>query len=57
MVNLGNDWDNILSDEFKKDYYLKIREILKSEYRTQVIFPPMFDIFNTHLTRTQRLLF
>ncbi|MBQ3040359.1 MAG: uracil-DNA glycosylase [Clostridia bacterium] len=46
MVNLGNDWDNILSDEFKKDYYLKIREILKSEYRTQVIFPPMFDIFN-----------
>ena len=46
MVDLGNDWNEIIGDEFKKDYYLKIREILKSEYRTQVIFPPMFDIFN-----------
>ncbi len=46
MVNLGNDWDSILGDEFKKDYYLKIREFLKVEYRSQVIFPPMFDIFN-----------
>lgn len=21
MVNLGNDWDEILKDEFQKDYY------------------------------------
>ena len=46
MVNLGNDWDIILSEEFKKEYYLKIREFLKSEYRSRVVFPPMFDIFN-----------
>lgn len=46
MVSLGNDWDNVLGDEFKKEYYLKIREFLKDEYRTQVIFPSMFDIFN-----------
>lgn len=46
MVKLGNDWDDILSEEFKKDYYLKIREFLKGEYSSRVIFPPMFDIFN-----------
>ncbi|MBE6664342.1 MAG: uracil-DNA glycosylase [Ruminococcaceae bacterium] len=46
MVNLGNDWDSILGEEFEKEYYLKIREFLKSEYRSRVIFPPMFDIFN-----------
>lgn len=46
MIQLGNDWDSILENEFKKDYYLKIREFLKAEYSSQVIFPPMFDIFN-----------
>ena len=23
MVRIGNDWDAVLADEFKKDYYLK----------------------------------
>ena len=46
MVQLGNDWDKILCEEFKKEYYLKIREFLKAEYKTHVIYPPMFDIFN-----------
>lgn len=46
MVKLGNDWDEILENEFKKDYYLKIRELLKAEYSSKVIYPPMFDIFN-----------
>ncbi len=47
MVNLGNSWDQILADEFKKEYYLKLREFLKIEYGTRVIFPPMNDIFNS----------
>ncbi|KGF13482.1 uracil-DNA glycosylase [Peptostreptococcus sp. MV1] len=46
MVNLGNDWDQVLVDEFKKEYYLKLREFLKLEYRSQQIFPDMYDIFN-----------
>ena len=28
MVNLGNSWDEILKDEFEKEYYLKIRKFL-----------------------------
>lgn len=46
MVSLGNDWDEILKEEFQKDYYLKLREFLKSEYSSRRIYPPMFDIFN-----------
>lgn len=46
MVLLGNDWDEILKDEFKKDYYLKLREFLKNEYKTHSIHPDMYDIFN-----------
>jgi uracil-DNA glycosylase len=46
MVNIGNDWDLLLADEFKKDYYLKLRAFLKEEYGTQTIYPPMHDIFN-----------
>lgn len=46
MVNIGNDWDSLLADEFKKDYYLKLREFLKTEYFSRKIYPDMHDIFN-----------
>lgn len=46
MVNLGNDWDNILSDEFQKEYYIKIRQMLKAEYQTHIVYPDMNNIFS-----------
>lgn len=46
MVNLGNDWNDILKEEFQKEYYLKLREFLKQEYKTRTIYPDMYDIFN-----------
>lgn len=46
MVTLGNDWDEILKDEFKKEYYLKLRAFLKEEYKSHIIHPGMYDIFN-----------
>jgi uracil-DNA glycosylase len=46
LVNIGNKWDDILEDEFKKEYYANIREFLKKEYSTKTIFPNMYDIFN-----------
>ena len=46
MVKLGNDWDNILADEWEKPYYKELREFLKSEYSTRKIYPDMKDIFN-----------
>lgn len=46
MVNLGNKWDEILAEEFKKDYYLKLREFLKQEYGSYTVYPDMNNIFN-----------
>ncbi len=46
MVNIGNDWDAILSDEWEKPYYKNLRNFLKEEYKTQKIYPNMNDIFN-----------
>lgn len=46
MVCIGNDWDALLGDEWNKEYYLHLRQILKKEYATQRIYPPMHDIFN-----------
>lgn len=46
MVQLGNEWDELLREEFQKEYYLKLRAILKQEYRTQTVYPDMYDIFN-----------
>ncbi len=46
MVELGNSWDDILKDEFKKEYYQKIRKFLIYEYSHYKIYPDMHDIFN-----------
>ena len=46
MVHIGNDWDEILADEWQKPYYIKLREFLKSEYSSREIYPDMYNIFN-----------
>lgn len=46
MVDTGNSWNEILKDEFKKDYYLKLRDFLKYEYSHYRIYPKMENIFN-----------
>ncbi len=46
MVNIGNDWDDILSGEFEKEYYLKLRAFLRAEYKSHTVYPDMYDIFN-----------
>lgn len=46
MVNIGNDWDQVLEGEFEKEYYQKLRQFLISEYKSKTIYPGMYDIFN-----------
>ena len=46
MVNIGNDWDELLRGEFDKPYYIQLRGFLKSEYKSFTIYPDMYDIFN-----------
>ncbi len=47
MVTIGNSWDQKLTGEFNKEYYLKLREFLKNEYSSRVVYPDMHDIFNS----------
>ena len=46
MVNIGNDWDTILADEWQKPYYKELRAFLKQEYANNTVYPDMNDIFN-----------
>lgn len=46
MVNIGNEWDALLADQWDMPYYKKLREFLVGEYRTKHIYPDMNDIFN-----------
>ena len=46
MVNIGNEWDVLLKDEFEKEYYTELRKFLVQEYNHYVIYPNMYDIFN-----------
>ena len=45
-VNIGNDWDKLLKDEWSKDYYKNLRKFLIEEYKNYNIYPNMYDIFN-----------
>lgn len=46
MVQIGNDWDELLAGEFDKEYYQKLRKFLVEEYQHNTIYPDMHDIFN-----------
>ena len=45
MISFHNDWDERLKDEFQKEYYLRLRQFLKSEYKNRTIYPNMQNIF------------
>ncbi|WP_147535165.1 uracil-DNA glycosylase [Bacillus marasmi] len=46
MEILRNDWDSLLEEEYSKPYYQQLRESLKKEYVSSVIYPAQHDIFN-----------
>lgn len=46
MKIFRNDWEGLLAEELQQEYYLKLRQFLISEYRTKLIFPDMYSIFN-----------
>ena len=41
MVHIGNDWDAILADEWDKEYYQNLRQILRREMVTAGIMNPV----------------
>ena len=43
---IGNHWDTILSDEFKKEYFKELIEFIKKEYKNKTIYPKQTEVFN-----------
>lgn len=41
---IGNNWDNILKEEYKKDYFKNIVMFINKEYKEKTIFPPKSSI-------------
>ena len=44
-VDIETSWYELLKDEFDKDYFLKLRQFIKNEYKTKQIFPHPKNIF------------
>ncbi|OTP10103.1 uracil-DNA glycosylase [Enterococcus sp. 10A9_DIV0425] len=42
---IHNSWQDILADEFEKEYYQHLRTFLKQEYTTEKIHPDMYHIY------------
>ena len=43
---IGNDWDEIIGEEFDKPYYQKLRRFLNEEYSHKTIYPEAKNIYN-----------
>ena len=46
MQKIGNNWDELLKNEFRQEYYLSLREFLKHEYASGTVYPNKYNIFN-----------
>ena len=46
MLNLNNKWGELLAEEFKKEYFLKLSAFLEEEYASGEVFPPKNEVLN-----------
>ena len=45
-VKIEPSWKNALQSEFDKDYFVKLTDFVRNEYKTKLTFPPSALIFN-----------
>lgn len=46
-VKIETSWKSKLKDEFEKEYFIKLTEFVKEEYRVNTVYPPGSLIFNS----------
>ncbi len=46
MDYVGNDWDNVLADEFGARYFSELMKKVDNEYATKKVYPPKNEIFS-----------
>ena len=56
MGMISGDWQEALSEEFRKPYYASLYKFIRAEYAQSVVYPPSEDIFNAlHYTPLHRV--
>jgi uracil-DNA glycosylase len=53
---MTQDWKNLLSEEFNKEYFVKLANFIKSERKLKEIYPKsesLFKCFNTSYIDTK----
>ena len=43
---IGNNWDNLLKEEYQKDYFINLMNFIKKEYKEKTIYPKQNEVFN-----------
>lgn len=46
---IGNNWDNLLKDEYEKDYFKNLQKFVITEYKNKTIYPKMSEIFKAFM--------
>jgi uracil-DNA glycosylase len=43
---IGNSWDKLLEEEYKKEYFINLMNFIKEEYKEKTIYPKQNEVFN-----------
>jgi len=43
---IGNDWDVLLKEEYKKEYFKNLEKFVLNEYKSKTIYPKINEIYN-----------
>lgn len=43
---IGNKWDDLLNEEYEKDYFKDLIKFVKEEYKNKTIYPNQNEVFN-----------
>ena len=43
---IGNKWDELLHNEYNKEYFKELLEFIKKKYQTKIIYPKQNEVFN-----------
>lgn len=46
MMRIGNQWDEVLHEDFGNESFAKLEQFLEQEYASGAVYPPREDLFN-----------
>ena len=49
MIGNNSTWDKLLKEEYKKDYFINLKNFIINEYKNKIIYPKMSLIFNAFI--------